>query len=262
MVSQDNIKKLESNNIPYILGVRMRRVSEVRFEVLPHVGPFVPVYPEGKSNDRDPLQVAEVVVNERRYIVCYNPRQARKDAADREAIIEKLKTDITMGSQRLIANKGYSRYLKTTRRAIMLDEERIAAEAQFDGKYVLTTNTDWPAAQVALRYKELWRVEHTFRDLKSILDTRPIYHQRDDAIPGHVFCSFLALVVRKELDRRLETFGYDFEWSDIKQDLSQLQAVTLCEAQRTLVIRTESVDCCGKVFQAVGLALPPTIQEP
>jgi len=261
MISKDNIKQLEANNIPYILGVRMRKVNEVKYEVLPYAGPFQPVHQDGKSKTRDPLQVAEVVVNSRRYIVCFNPRQARKDAEVRQVIIDKLKSEIPKGPKQLIGNKGYCKYLKTTSKAVMLDEARIEAEALFDGKYVLTTNTDWSAEQVALRYKELWRVEHTFKDLKSILETRPIYHQCDRAIRGHVFCSFLALVIRKELDRHLENSGYDYEWADIKQDLNRLQEIMITEDHRSWVIRTESVGCCGKVFQSVGVSMPPSIRE-
>ena len=67
---------------------------------------------------------------------------------------------------------------------------------------------DLPAEKVALKYKELWQVEQVLRDLKSVLDTRPISHKREETILGHVFCSFLALALRKELDRRLETTGH------------------------------------------------------
>ncbi|MDP8239444.1 MAG: IS1634 family transposase [Candidatus Hatepunaea meridiana] len=262
MISKDTMKQLEEREIPYILGVRMRLVNEVKHEALPQAVSFKPIYPEGKkAKDPDPLQVAEVVVNERRYIVCFNPRQARKDAADRLAIVEKLKTELPKGTKHLIGNKGYRKYLKTTRKAVTLDNNRIEAEAQFDGKYVLMTNTDWSAEQVALRYKELWRVEYAFRDIKSILETRPIYHQRNETIRGHVFCSFLALVLRHELDRHLEKSGYNFEWADIKQDINNLQEVTIIENDQTLVVRTECIGCCGKVFQSVGVAIPPTIRE-
>ena len=117
------------------------------------------------------------------------------------------------------------------------------------------------AEQVALKYKELWQVEQVFRDMKSVLDTRPIFHQRDETIRGHVFCSFLALVLIKELYRRLEKAGHDFEWADIKQDLSALQEITIEDNGRKLAVRSECKGVCGKVFQAVGVAIPLTIRE-
>jgi transposase len=104
-------------------------------------------------------------------------------------------------------------------------------------------------------------VEQVFRDMKSVLDTRPIFHKLDETIRGHVFCSFLALVLRKELDRRLEEAGHQFEWEEIKRDLKALQRVTVEEDGRRLAVRTACAGVCGKVFQAAGVALPPTIRE-
>ena len=127
--------------------------------------------------------------------------------------------------------------------------------------WVLKTNTTLTAEQAALKYKELWQVEQVFRDMKSVLDTRPIFHQRDETIRGHVFCSFLALVLRKELDRRLEKASHCFEWADIKQDLKALQEITIEDRDKTLAIRSECLGTCGKIFQAVGVAIPPTIRE-
>ncbi len=112
--------------------------------------------------------------------------------------------------------------MKIEKGSASIDENRIKYEARFDGKWVLRTNTNLSADQVALKYKELWRVENIFRDVKSLLTTRPIFHQKDRAIRGHVFCSFLALVLRKELDRRLIKSGHRFKWAEIKQDLKAL----------------------------------------
>jgi len=99
-----------------------------------------------------------------------------------------------------------------------IDPAKVKADARFDIKWVLVTNTKLPTERVAVKYKELWRVERVFRDVKSLLETRPIYHQKDANIAGHVFCSFLALVLRKELDQRLGANEQQLEWSDIKQD--------------------------------------------
>ena len=161
----------------------------------------------------------------------------------------------------LIGNRGYRKYLKIEQESVSIDQDKIEYESRFDGKWVLITNTSLSAEEVALKYKELWQVEHVFRDVKSVLETRPVYHQRDENIRGHVFCSFLALVLRKELDRRLKAYGHDFEWADIKQDLKSLQQVLIEDNGKSLAIRTECLGTCGKVFQAVGVALPPTIRQ-
>jgi len=264
MISTETIEELESpeRNIPYILGARMRKVKEVKLEVLSRSGRYTEVYPEGNtSKDPSPLQVKEVRVNGNRYIVCLNTRQARKDAKDREAIIASLKEQIKRGPKSLVGNKGYRKYLKVQRDSVTIDLEKVKYESRFDGKWVLKTNMDLSPEQVALKYKELWMVERVFRDIKTIFETRPVFHQRGDTIRGHVFCSFLALVLRKELQRRLETSGYVFEWADIKQDLKALQEILIQENGKCLAIRSQCIGTCGKVFQAVGVAVPPTIRE-
>jgi transposase len=76
---------------------------------------------------------------------------------------------------------------------------------------VLTANTDLVADKVALKYKELRQVERVFRDVKFLLETRPVYHQRDENIRDHVFRNFLALVLRKALERRLNDAGHVFK---------------------------------------------------
>jgi transposase len=262
MVSAATINELENQKIPYILGTRMRKVNAIKYDVLSRGGRYREVYPEGKtSKDPAPLKVKEVLHNENRYIVCLNTRQARKDAADRKAIIASLKEQLKKGTKSLVGNKGYRKYLKLEKDSASIDMDKVKSEARFDGKWVLTTNTDLSTEKIALKYKELWQVERVFRDIKTMLHTRPVYHHKDENIRGHVFCSFLALVLKKELDCRLNAAGHVLEWADIKQDLKALQQVTIEENGKRLAIRTECKGVCSKVFQSVGVALPPTIKE-
>jgi len=266
MISKDTIEALQDKKrkLPYILGARMRKVKELREMVAAHqdIAGYKEVYPEsGSSKAPAPLKVKEVWKDDRRYILCYNSKQARKDAAAREAIIESLQEKLQSGAKSLIGNKGYRKYLKINRETVEIDPEKIKSDVIYDGMWVLQSNLDWPAEKIALKYKELWQVEYAFRDLKTLFATRPIFHQRDETIRGHVFCSFLALVLRKELERILEEHGYNFEWAEIKQDLFALQETLIEENGKTLAIRSETQGLCGKVFKAVGVALPPTIRE-
>jgi transposase len=264
MISADTVKQLESADSPiaYILGARMRKVKKIRDRVLSQPGRYKQVRPESSDRSKPaPLKVKQVEIDGSRYIVCVNTRQQRKDAADREAIVSALEAQLKKGPKSLVGNKGFRKYVKIEKESASIDESRVKYEARFDGKWVLRTNTDLSADQVALKYKELWRVEKVFRDVKSLLETRPIYHQKDRTIRGHVFCSFLALVLRKELDRRLLRAGHRFEWAEIKQDLKALQRVTIEEDGKSFSIRSRSQGVCGKLFQAVGVAMPPTIQD-
>ncbi len=164
MISQDTIKQMEAKGFLYILGVRMRKVNAVKKEVLTRSGKYKEIIPEIKlSKAPSPLKIKQVWYNEKRYIVCLNSKQARKDEIDRDAIIRGLKDKLKGGAKSLVGNKGYRKYLKVAKDTFQIDQEKIKGEKRFDGKWVLTTNMDLPAEQIALKYKELWMVEHVFR---------------------------------------------------------------------------------------------------
>ncbi|MGZ3434368.1 MAG: IS1634 family transposase, partial [Isosphaeraceae bacterium] len=208
MISQETIEALEQpgRGWQYILGARMRSQNEVKDEVLSRAGRYRVVHPPRvQSDDPSPLKVKEVGVGERRYVVCLNEDEARKGAADRGAVVAALREQLRSGDKSLIGNKGYRRYLGGGGpEHFRIDEAKVAEDARYDGKWVLRTNTELDSAEVALQYKQLWTVEQWFRSCKTLLQTRPIYHRRDETIRGHVFCSFLALVLRQELQSRLE----------------------------------------------------------
>jgi transposase len=268
MISQATVQALEApgSGIDYILGCRMRRNKEVRDEVLGDDEDLVQEVCFQRQASRDPLvlELKEVRIEDRRYVVCFNPEQAKKDAADRQAIVESLKEKLKQGDKALVGNKGYRRYLKREgeQGVFSIDEEKLAEEARYDGLWVLRTNTSLSIDQVAFQYKQLWMVEHAFRAVKSVLETRPIYHKCDDTIRGHVFCSFLALMLMKELLSRLEASGKDFEWEDIKRDLTALrEAELLLSGGDRYFLRSELRGCCFEVLQAAGVAVPPTLRR-
>jgi len=229
MISASTLAALESEALDcaYILGARMRSVKEVSEQVLADRGRYEEITPERETAKApSPLKVKEVVIEGRRYIVCLNEEQRRKDAADRKAILAHLRKQLKRGAKDLIGNKGYRKYLQAAAgEHFTIDEEKVQAEARYDGKWVLQTNLADEPKFIALAYKELWMVEDLFRAMKSVLETRPIYHKRDETIRGHVFCSFLALLLRRALEQRLEENGESWEWAEILRGLDNLQEV-------------------------------------
>ena len=180
---------------------------------------------------------------------------------DREAIVASLEDQLHKGAKSLVGNRGYRKYVTCEGQAFAIDRRKVQEESRFDGKWVLRTNW-WsaPAADVALRYKELWMVESIFRTAKTILETRPIYHQRDETIRGHVFCSFLALVLMKELQHRLVERGLTLEWADVLRDLEALRLVRLRSGAALCELRSSPQGVAGAVLQAVGVALGPPLR--
>ncbi len=261
MISEDTVQTLEQEGWGYILGARLRQQA-VRDRVLARAGRYQVVHPpRQRGDDPSPLKVKEVWLEDRRYVVCFNEEQARHDAHQRQLILEHLRRQLAAGDRALVGNKGYRRYLRQQGEGFRLDPARLRDEARYDGKWVLATNTHLPPADLALKYKQLWMVEAVFRTAKSLLHTRPVFHHHDATIRGHVFCSFLALVLRKALQDRLAQAGLALEWAAVLDDLERLQEVQVVHQGKHFVLRTQTRGATGKVFQAVGVALPPTVRQ-
>ena len=221
MLSAETLKMLaEDTETPfdYILGCKLRKNKEVREQILTCGGRYQKV--------ADNIEVKEVLFDGRRYIVCRNPEEAKKDEAAREAILSKLKDTIERhGPKSLVKNRGYARFVKIRKGAVSINTDAVEADRRFDGKFVLRTNTKLSPAEVAKTYKGLWRVERTFREEESTLEVRPIYHQRDDTSIGHIVASFLALRLEVDLSMQLDQKGIECSWPDLMRDLKRLQAV-------------------------------------
>jgi transposase len=261
MISAATITALEARGLEYILGVRERTAKEVRTVVLGDAGPFVPLVIPRQGRPDTELEAKAVTLGKRRYIVCRNPAEAAKDAAERAAIVAHLRRALKAGDKALVGNAGYRRFLKPPEVGFAIDETRVAEDARFDGIFVLRTNTTLDPLQAMLRYRELRGVEQLFRSAKSLLATRPIFHKCDATIRGHVFCSFLALVLKKELADRCAARNFQPEWDDVRRDLDRLQEVVVEQDGKRFVLRTPTTGCAGKLFQTLGVALPPNIRD-
>jgi hypothetical protein len=264
-VSEATLEALGKMDPPvhYVIGVRMRRTKEVGEVVLKSRKEWRTVTAERVGpKDPAPLKVKEVEVEGRRYVVCLNEEEKRKDAHDRAAILKSLGKALKSGDKSLVGNKGYRRFLKTQRGShFAIDEKLVAADERYDGIFVLRTDTDHDAETVAAVYKTLWMVEDTFRTAKSILETRPIYHKCDETIRGHVFCSFLALCLKRELEIRLRDKGLTAEWKEILRGLDHLHEVEAKLQGQSFIFRSTLCGDALPAIRAAGAALPPTIRE-
>jgi hypothetical protein len=196
-------------------------------------------------------------------VLCRNEEEARKDAERRAAILAGLERKLTQGDKALVSNKGFRRFVKTIASGnFSIDDDRVAADAKFDGLFVLRTNTRLSALQVVLRYRNLLAVEDAFKTAKALLTTRPIFHKTDAGIRGHVFCSFLAVLLRKELYDRLAARRHgNLEWQHIVDDLDELSQIEVEQDGRRARLRTAPGPTIDPICRALGIALPPVFQE-
>ena len=263
MISAETIAELEARGLLYVLGVRERADKLVQDLVLDDPAPFVPFVVTKRGADVD-YEAKAVTLAGRRYIVCRNLDQMKKDAADRAAIVAALERQLKKGDKSLVGNKGYRRFLANPEgEGFSIDRAKVEEDAKFDGVFVLRTNASLSPLEAMLVYKQLWTVERAFRTTKSLFETRPIYHKLDETIRGHVACSFLALALKKELEDRLAAAnnGARAAWPAVVADLDSLTETEVEQDGKRFLLRSAPRPAASLALSALGVALPPTLRQ-
>lgn len=241
MVSEDNLTLIEEEEMKYILGVKMRRLSPVLKNSLLPVDPehmdkvhdnlYVTDFPFSSLTDKEQNELIDDLYDQldtrlqtdkekerirqrllkRRFVICFNPYVAQDQKQKREYFkkIIKNKIKLTQNKQWFIKN-GYTKYLKVNNLDIALNEDKLNQEELYDGVWILTTNcgdTITPQT-LASAYKSLQFVERGFRDLKSLINVRPIYHFKEERIKAHIFLAFLTLIVKWYILNAIDTTSH------------------------------------------------------
>jgi hypothetical protein len=266
-VSEENLRVLRRAGGHYIAGERLRAGKKGVKEALSRPGRYQQVGPH--------LEVKEIVVGtgeaRQRYILVRNAAQAERDREQREQILGHIREELEAierlppGRQAqavgvLLAHPTYGRYLKLDqRRWPVIDRAKVQAEARLDGKYLLRTSDDTlTPADVALGYKQLVEVEEAFRTLKHTLELRPIYHRRDDRIRAHVLLCWLALLLVRVAEMRVEQgLGQPYSWDRIRIELQRMHLGTFRGQAGVVYQRTEITPFQAQLFRALGTAEPP-----
>jgi len=257
MVSQANLQTLSRGGGKYLLAMPMRRGDEVTEAVLSRPGRYRKV--------ADNLEVKEVVVGDgvrrRRYAVCFNPQEARRQKRHRERLIRELEAELASLSDQsegfskractLRTSGRYGRLLKETRKGLAIDRKAIKELERFDGKFVVHSNDDTLTAEdMALGYKQQQRVEEAWRSMKSGLKMRPVFHWAPHRIHAHIAITVLSLL----LERVIEHAGED-TWRNIRDDLKQIQLAQLLSPNGTVWQVTDPRTEAAKRLKK--LKLPP-----
>jgi hypothetical protein len=260
--SAQNRRELRRGGGHYIIGEKLRSGSAEATAALSRQGRYQHV--------RDNLQVKEVkIAADERFVICYNPEQAERDAALREVMIGKLTTLIADADQlsltkraelrgRISTMPGLNRFLRVTAGGLLrIDKTKIASESNLDGKYLLRCSDPHLSAEdIALGYKQLLEVERGWRDMKTTLELRPVYHRLEDRIRAHVILCWLALL----LIRIAETTTGD-TWRTLREDLQDLHVGTFEGPAGTFRQRTELTAAQRDILTALDIAPPKKIIE-
>ncbi|MGW0633930.1 IS1634 family transposase, partial [Streptomyces sp. NPDC002758] len=246
----------------YIIGEKLRTESPEVQQALSRPGRYATV--------RDNMQVKEVNIDsDDRFVICFNPEQATRDAAIRETLLARLSetikdTDRLTRPERdqlagqLSTKPGLKRFLRQTSGGLLrIDKKKIAAEERLDGKYLLrSSDPKLSAEDIALGYKQLLEVERGWRDMKQIIDLRPVYHRREDRIRAHVVLCWLALL----LIRVAET-STGQTWNRLRKELDRLHAVTYTGPAGTFRQATDLTKPQRDIFTALNVTPPKKIIE-
>jgi hypothetical protein len=262
MVSAANFKALAAGGGKYLMCVPMRRGDAVTEQVLSRAGRYRIV--------SENLQVKEVVLGDgerrTRYAVCFNPLEAQRQKAHREQIVHEIEAELeslryipaeghTKRVCALRASARYGRYLKDTEDGLLLDTDKVAAAERFDGKFVVHGNDDTLSAEdMALGYKQLQRVEQAWRDMKSGLEIRPVFHWAPHRIHAHVAITVLALL----LERTAEHACTD-TWRNIRDRLQHIQLGQLLSPNGTVWQVTEPSAEAAKCLKSLQIKPPAPV---
>jgi transposase len=196
-------------------------------------------------------------------IVTYSSRRAEKDRADRERLIEKAQTLLESKAKIQASNKrGGKKYLKEIdcTGTWILDEEAIARDKQFDGYYgIQTSEKDMSAKDILDAYHNLWRIEESFRVMKSTLEVRPVFHWTERRIKGHFVICFLAFLLERTLEFKLRQAGINASPLEIREALNSLNFAEVEIEGKSLYIKTRSTELSKKILRLMRIAPPGNI---
>lgn len=259
MNSQDNRTELSRACGKYMMACRMANVAEIKRDVLSKKGRY--------TTFKDNLQAKEVIagdgVRQKRYILCFNPKEARRQSKHREEVVALLeqelerhpKTDASaQWAIELLASRRYKRYLRVTKSGLLrMDRGAIRNAAKYDGKWVIETNDDTISLEdAAMGYKGLMIIERCFRSLKRTqIKMTPMYHWLSRRIESHVKICVLALMIERIAER-----SCDQPWSKISRALKKLQVTTFFDLNHRVCLRNEIPSKTRKILKQLDIKPP------
>src|SRR6516165_88975 len=260
--SAENRRYLRKGGGSYIIGEKIRSGSAEAAAALSRQGRYKDV----AGN----LKVKEVrIADDERFVICFNPEAAGRDAAVRARMIAHLE-EATRGSDQLSRDKraelrgvistkpGLNRYLRVTPGGLLrTDATKAKAEENLDGKYLLrTADPKLSAEDIAVGYKQLLEVERGWPDMKQVIDLRPVYHRREDRIRAHVLLCWLALLLA-----RIAENACGDTWPNLRRELDRIHVGTFTGPAGTFRQRTEMTKPQLTILKALEISAPPRIYQ-
>ena len=271
LLSKANLEAIRSVEGEFIVGMRIGGLAKKRPELYDRCH-----FREVKEG----LEVFETTFGEDRGVVTWSRERAFRDRKVRDDILEKLRAKLRgkkVSAKTFVSNSNYRFFLKGLDKGQTptLDETKIAAAQKKDGFFAIVTNLrDQSGAELFAQYKELWRIEDVFGELKGTLKARPVFHWKDDRIVGHLTMCFLALLCEAHITRALRqshaaTNGRAVRAATIAsrqltaatvlRELAEVRAIPVSVGHQKLWVRTDITGHVARLFQSLGLRIPPRL---
>ncbi|MCL4417857.1 MAG: IS1634 family transposase [Actinobacteria bacterium] len=254
MFSAGNFEILKENNYEYIISSRIKSKGKaVKEKILDEKWDY-----EKEEEKGDVFKYKEIVTKGERLIITWSSKRARKDRADRERLIRRAEELL---EKNRVANKGGARkYLKVEVEKAGLNQEKIELDARWDGYYGLETNNQELSVEVVIeRYHDLWRIEESFRILKSHLETRPIFHWTEKRILGHLVLCFLAFLLERTLEVELKRRNIEYSPERIRRALDELQYSEVAIEGSRFYLRSSINGLANDILRAMRIKIPPQV---
>lgn len=262
MMSADNLKEMEQQNIRYVVAAKLKQFSgKIKTQIL-------------TRHEETTIQVGEEQVcakehniDGRRLIVSYSDSRALKDRSDRERLLSRLQKKVSgeTNPRTLVTNRGYLKFLDEKEKGkVVLNEQKIAEESRWDGLHgVITNDLSSSAEELLARYRQLWVIEESFRINKHTLAMRPIYHFKPERIQVHVLICYLAFAVSRYTQHQLKSYGIPMSIESMRHALSQVEASIVIAGDRVYRMPSKIPAEAETIYRAFGVnrSMKTTLME-
>lgn len=260
MVSKQKLDQLKDLGFDYIVGLKLNQWKEVKDEVIITPGRYTKV--------KDNMHIKETYVNDKRYLLCYNPYQAERDKQTRETVVDCLKEEIanlnpdTKKAAALYSHKYKGRFLRRLKDGTLkINRMQIREDKKYDGRYILLTSDEkLPKEEIATTFKRLTTIERSFKNLKSLNDLDPVFHFADRRIKAHVFVCILAHLLERLMEQKLEKKGLEITASKALHRLARMKVTKTQINDKEFLIRSDSTSEINEIFKALHYRPPSRVK--
>ncbi len=259
MMNQDNLEEVENAEYEFIFGERLKNIMESKQDEILDLTKYEILEIEGESGEPIKIQYYLTQYKGRKLLTTYSPKRAAKDKAEREERIEKAKKFLSQPAP--LDKKAKTHYLKKAKQCnYILDIDKIKHSERFDGfMSIATNNEELPVEQLLGAYKQLYKIEHSFRSFKTFLETRPMFHWTKSRILGHLALCYISFTVLNYLQLKLKKQDTPQTENQIRKNLIKMQISLVTQNEHEYYLRSKTEEGAKQIMKALSIKEMPDL---